>query len=70
MDKEKFIEELSIALDTESSLSKETSLSDLEEWDSLGVLSVIELMERYKSDISIETIHNAITINDLILLLE
>ena len=65
MNKKEFIDLLSKALETEDSLLPETKLKDLEEWDSLGILSTIELIESCGGKISIEEINSAILVQDL-----
>ncbi len=68
MDKESFLSELVLALDCEQDLHNDMMLNDLEEWDSLGILSTIELIERCNSDVDLESIKNAKCIKDLIYL--
>ena len=65
MNKKEFIDLLSKALETEDSLLPETKLKDLEEWDSLGILSTIELIQSCGGKISLEEINSAIHVQDL-----
>ena len=65
MNQKEFIDNLSKALETEELLSPETKLKDLEEWDSLGILSTIELIESCGGKISIEEINSAIIVQDI-----
>ena len=65
MNQKEFIDNLSKALETEDLLSPETKLVDLEEWDSLGILSTIELIESCGGKISIEEINSAIMVQDI-----
>ena len=65
MNQKEFIDNLSIALETEVLLSPETKLKDLEEWDSLGILSTIELIESSGGKISIGEINSAIIVKDI-----
>ena len=65
MNQKEFIANLSKALETEDLLSSETKLKDLEEWDSLGILSTIELIESCGGKISIEEINSAIIVQDI-----
>ncbi len=67
MNKNEFIDRLSKALETEDSLLPETKLNDLEEWDSLGILSAIELIESCGGKISTKEINSAILVKDLFL---
>tara|TARA_A100000164_G_C21907643_1_gene773876 strand:+ start:919 stop:1143 length:225 start_codon:yes stop_codon:yes gene_type:complete len=65
MNQKEFIDNLSKALETEDLLSPETKLKDLEEWDSLGILSTIELIESCGGKVSIEEINSAIIVQDI-----
>ena len=47
MNADEFIAKLTETLATETELTTNTSLDEIEEWDSLGILSVIELIETY-----------------------
>ena len=68
MNADEFIAKLTETLATETELTTNTSLDELEEWDSLGILSVIELIETYNSDIELESIYNSKTVGDLLAL--
>ena len=68
MNADEFIAKLTETLATEAELTTNTSLDELEEWDSLGILSVIELIETYSSDIELESIYNSKTVGDLLAL--
>ena len=65
MNQKEFIDNLSKALETEGLLSSETKLKDLEEWDSLGILSTIELIESCGGKVNIEEINSAILVKDI-----
>ena len=65
MNQKEFIDNLSKALETEDLLSSETKLKDLEEWDSLGILSTIELIESCGGKVNIEEINSAILVKDI-----
>ena len=65
MNQKEFIDNLSKALETERLLSSETKLKDLEEWDSLGILSTIELIESCGGKVNIEEINSAILVQDI-----
>lgn len=66
MGKEEFIEKLKELLDCEGELSMETDLSDIEEWDSLGILSFLaELGERAPKPIQAKDVKAAKTVSDL-----
>jgi len=68
MNADEFIAKLTETLATETELTTNTSLDEIEEWDSLGILSVIELIETYSSDIELESIYNSKTVGDLLAL--
>ena len=68
MNADEFIAKLTETLATETELTINTSLDEIEEWDSLGILSVIELIETYSSDIELESIYNSKTVGDLLAL--
>ena len=68
MNADEFIAKLTETLATETELTTNTSLDEIEEWDSLGILSVIELIETYNSDIELESIYNSKTVGDLLAL--
>ena len=65
MNQKEFIDNLSKALETEGLLSSESKLKDLEEWDSLGILSTIELIESCGGKVNIEEINSAILVKDI-----
>ena len=44
MDKEKFMADFRDSLGTSLSLTEETKLSDIPEWDSLSIMSVVTLL--------------------------
>jgi len=64
-------------LDTDMSISLDTLLVDIEEWDSLSVVSFLALVkklsnrkERKNTDVNIKMVQNAKTIQDLYNLLQ
>ena len=62
MKAEEFIKKLTDIMDTDAQLTLETKLSDVEEWDSLSMVSFFSLS---KSPILPDAIKNAVTVNDL-----
>ena len=63
-------------LDTEMDLTMDTSLSDIEEWDSLSVVSFLALVkklnnktEKNHTDVNVKMVQGARTIQDLFNLL-
>ena len=66
MDKEKFIDELTSLMDTEFSLKMDTKLSDVEEWDSLSIVSFISFCNmKFNHAIESEKVKAAQTVEDL-----
>lgn len=61
-----FIKQLTDIMDTETELTLETKLADVEEWDSLSLVSFLSFCNaRLKRPILPEEIKNAQTVNDL-----
>ena len=63
-------------LDTEMDLTMDTSLSDIEEWDSLSVVSFLAVVKKLNnktgkkhSDVNVKMVQGARTIQDLFNLL-
>ena len=63
-------------LDTEMDLTMDTSLSDIEEWDSLSVVSFLAVVKKLNnktgkkhSDVNVKMVQSARTIQDLFNLL-
>ena len=63
-------------LDTEKDLTMDTSLSDIEEWDSLSVVSFLALVKKLNNktgknhtDVNVKMVQGARTIQDLFNLL-
>lgn len=68
---EDFFEQLEEALEAEESLTDDTVLVDLEEWDSLGTLAVVSMVsERYGVSLASEELAGAVTARDLRRLVE
>ena len=66
MNEKDFIKQLTEIMDTESELTLETKLSDVEEWDSLSLVSFLSFCNaRLKRPILPEEIKKAQTVNDL-----
>ena len=59
-------------LDTDrDGLTLETDLSSLDEWDSMGVISTIAMLDRnYKKVLSAEQIEALVTVKDILDLME
>ncbi|HEC1758239.1 acyl carrier protein [Campylobacter peloridis] len=70
MTKEKFLEHLEDALQLDYKLSIDTNLEDIEEYDSLGLISVIALYNHlFNINIPGKTLRECKNINDLIALI-
>lgn len=66
MAEEKFINDFIDMIDTESEISLDTKLADIEEWDSLSFVSFIaNCTSKYKVMVSKDEIKNAVTVSDL-----
>ena len=46
MDKEQFLEEMVEVLQTEDEITMDTVLEDLEEWDSLSIMSTMAFLDK------------------------
>ncbi len=70
MTQNEFIEKMVDILDYEGDLQMDTILEDLEEWDSLSILSFLAEMGQYaKGTINASDVKKAKTIEDLFALL-
>ena len=70
MTKELFLEKMAEILDAEGELTLATLLKDIEEWDSLSVVSFVALANTEANrKIDVKTIRTAQTIGDLYALL-
>ena len=66
MNKEEFIKQLTDIMDTETELTLETDLSEVEEWDSLSLVSFLSFCNaRLRRPILPDEIKSAKTVNDL-----
>ena len=71
MSEEKFIKQLTDIMDTEAELTLETKLADVEEWDSLSLVSFLSFCNaRLKRPILPEEIKEAQTVKDLYAIVE
>jgi acyl carrier protein len=67
MTKQNFADHLAELLETEEKLTPETNLKEVEEYDSLTILSVIAFIDKtFKKTLSAEQIAKVTTINSLI----
>ncbi|WP_196599569.1 phosphopantetheine-binding protein [Pectinatus frisingensis] len=71
MTKEKFIEKMADILDTEDKIGMDSILVDIEEWDSLSLVSFMALANvECKKKLSLTDVKQAKSINDLYTLLQ
>lgn len=52
-------------IETDQELTMDTALSDIEEWDSLALVSFIAMANTNGKSLNQETIKNAVTVRDL-----
>lgn len=63
---EKFIERIAEMLDTDRIIDQNTLLSDIEEWDSLSVISFLAMVDiKYQKVLSEDDVIKAKSIQDL-----
>ena len=66
MSKDEFIKQLTDIMDTETELTLETDLSEVEEWDSLSLVSFLSFCNaRLRRPILPDEIKSAKNVNDL-----
>ena len=71
MTKDTFIEKMTDILDAEDEISLDTNLSDLEEWDSLSIVSYIAMANASCGmKVDVKKVREAVTIGDLYDLLQ
>ena len=66
MKSEDFLAKIAEVLEYEGTLSKGQSLNDIDVWDSLGILCVVDLLEEIGAEVDIDQLSNLSTIDDLI----
>ncbi|AJE98114.1 hypothetical protein [Pandoraea apista] len=66
MDSVDFLARIADALDYDGKLVKGQNLEEIDVWDSLGILSIVELLEEMGVEVDINTINNLKTTDDLI----
>ncbi len=68
---QEFIEKLADVLDTEAELTVDTALSELEEWDSLGIVGFVAMANAvYGKKLAVLKVRSARTVADLYALLK
>ena len=66
MNVEQFFQKVAEALDCSSTLSRGQTLDSVEGWDSLGILSILDLLESGGVAIDLEELRSAKTTDDLL----
>ena len=66
MTKDTFIEKMADILDVEDEISLDTNLSELEEWDSLSIVSYVAMANAAcDKKVEVKRVRAAVTIQDL-----
>lgn len=70
MSEEKFLEKMADILDMEAGITMDTKLQDLEEWDSLSIVSYISMVNtECDKRVAVKEVREAESIRDLYCLL-
>lgn len=66
MNREDFLENFKEVLQTEDSIDFDTSLADLEEWDSLSIMATIAFLDNeFKKKVSFKDVKSFKTVADI-----
>lgn len=68
MDSATFLAKVAEVLEYDGEISRGQNLEDIDMWDSLGILSIVELLEDLGAEVDIDTINNLKTTDELIAL--
>lgn len=68
MDSATFLAKVAEVLDHDGVLERGQSLESVEVWDSLGILSVVDLLEELGAEVDIDALSNLETTDELIAL--
>ncbi|MGN6594494.1 hypothetical protein [Sphingopyxis terrae] len=68
MDSATFLAKVAEVLDFDGDITRGQNLEDIDMWDSLGILSIVELLEELGAEVDIDTINNLKTTDELIAL--
>lgn len=68
MNSSEFLAKVAEVLDHDGELSKGQDLADIEVWDSLGILSVLDLLEEMGVELDIDALSDLQTTDELIAL--
>lgn len=68
MDSATFLAKVAEVLEYDGEINRGQNLEDIDMWDSLGILSIVELLEDLGAEVDIDTINNLKTTDELIAL--
>lgn len=68
MDSTTFLAKVAEVLEYDGEIGRGQDLEDIDMWDSLGILSIVELLEDLGAEVDIDTINNLKTTDELIAL--
>lgn len=68
MDSTTFLAKVAEVLEYDGQIGRGQDLEDIDMWDSLGILSIVELLEDLGAEVDIDTINNLKTTDELIAL--
>ncbi|WP_257550900.1 hypothetical protein [Sphingopyxis sp. DBS4] len=68
MDSAAFLAKVAEVLDYDGEIVRGQKLEDIDMWDSLGILSIVELLEELGAEVDIDTINDLKTTDELIAL--
>jgi acyl carrier protein len=68
MNSTEFLAKVAEVLEYDGDITRGQELADIDMWDSLGILSIVELLEELGAEVDIETINNLATTDELIAL--
>lgn len=68
MDSATFLGKVAEVLEYDGEIARGQNLEDIDMWDSLGILSIVELLEDLGVEVDIDTINNLKTTDELIAL--
>ena len=68
MDSTEFFAKVAEVLDYDGDITSGQNLVDIDMWDSLGILSIVELLEEIGVEVDIETLNGLTTTDELLAL--
>ena len=66
MNRKEFIAKIADIMDSEEKLTIETNLPDIEEWDSIAIMSTVALMDSLGKKVTVDDIKNVSTMKELV----